>query len=162
MQVTILEKTGKAGQQITILRDGAEITGIMDGEDLGTAWTGILKLHTPQGNVTHYLNFSDEDIRIGLSSDDVAQIKAAFAERRAREEIASRLQSALESWSYERNRDDGGTGLRFARAKKYEDEGKVAEAELRAFDLAHPELKAEIDAERAVEIADKIRRAENA
>lgn len=156
---TILTKTAKTGQVITVAVDGADIRARMDNKDLGISIGGVWALQTPQGDVTHYLATTP---KIGLTAAEAEIINAAFADRREREALVSSIQDAMGNWSDCRNRDDGGTGLRFAEAAKFEAEADAARAELRAFDLAHPDLKAEIDEERAVENARKVRAAENA
>ncbi|MCE5200859.1 MAG: hypothetical protein ABFD54_05940 [Armatimonadota bacterium] len=134
---------------IDISTDGKHYIVAIDGVEVGKGW--IQPLRQPQGDITHYI---DTKPAIGLTAADVAILRQASADiynadpRNQRNEIRDKMQAALDNESYHRNRDDNGTGLRFAEAAKYEAEYKDLAAQLKAFDEAHPEIKAEIDAEK--------------
>jgi hypothetical protein len=160
---TILTKTGSQGQDIEIAYDGTRLHVTLDGKSIGRG--GVCKLSQPKGDITHYVSTTPA---VGITSAEADMINTRTREiseadpRNQRAAICSKINAAMDTMSYHRNRYDGGTGSRFNDAKKARAEAEAAQAELDAFDVAHPELKAELDAERERESAEKIRRAMNA
>jgi hypothetical protein len=69
--------------------------------------------------------------------------------RTKRKAITNKMRDALDQMHYHRNREDGGTGMRFSDVKKYEAEYNTLLAELREFDANHPDLVAELEEEKA-------------
>ncbi len=146
-----------------IVYDGTHLHGTLDGEDLGIGL--IQRLNTPKGDVTHYL---DTTPAIGLTAAEAGAIHAKTAElhsadpRTQREALVSTIRTALDDMTYHRNRDDNGTGIRFADAARAEAKLSEARAALEAFDLAHPALVEQIRTEAAIRSAERERAANNA
>lgn len=152
MNNVVFNKKASNGQQITVEYNDSEfysLTVKLDGETIGKSEIDRCK---PQGDVTHYIGTKPA---IGLTDADVATIKSAIAElrdndpREKRNDILRKMANATSEMHYYRNKDDNGTGLRYADVKKHEAAWEAAREELAQFDLAHPALRAEIDAERA-------------
>lgn len=162
---TVLSKTTADGNNVTIAYANDELHVTLNGKYIGYSCVGICKLKQAQGRATHYIPTTPA---IGLTSaeadlitDRIEAICAADP-RTKRAEIVSRLGSALEDIRYHSGREDGGTGLRFDDVRKARERAKDAQAELDAFDAAHPDIKAEIDSIEAKRNLDAHRAVENA
>lgn len=149
---TILTKTltkgNRIGETLTVSYDKPWLAVHIGDESLGKGQ--VCELQTPQGDVTHYINNNKP---VGLTTAEAEQIEATVHDiyindpRNQRNEIVDRMQDALHQESYHSNRDDDGTGLRFRDAARYHKLYESCQAELAAFDAAHPELVAELKAE---------------
>ena len=163
---TVLSKTTADGHNVTIAYADYELHVTVNGKYIGSSCVGICKLKQAQGRTTHYI--PTDTINIGLTSDEADLITDRIEAicdadpRDQRAEIVSRLSSALEDIRYHSGREDGGTGLRFDDVRKARERAKDAQAELDAFDAAHPDIKAEIDSIEAKRNADAHRAVYNA
>lgn len=152
---TLLVKIMSTGKTLEVLYTGhlGRVSCILDGDKLDDAY--INKLHTPQGDITHYIATIP---KIGLTKAEADTIHAAQAEMKAadpntqRAAILEKMRSALDSYDYHTHKDDGGTGLRFADAAKYENAYQASKKELVEFDAAHPELVKDIADKKAAEL----------
>jgi hypothetical protein len=146
---TIFTKTLSDNRNLAVSYDSKMIV-TLDGTQIGSGCYVCL-LGRPQGDLTHYI---DSKPLIGLTRVEAETIQSAIAEIRSadprvqRNAITTRMQAELDNYDYHQGREDGGTGLRFTDANKAMRAYESIKAELLEFDSHHPELVAELKAEK--------------
>lgn len=119
----------------------------------------VCPLSKPQKGSTYYLDGKPalgldtknaqlviDAIRAYKAQSPIAQQSALRAERK---DIGSEIAGALDAMSDAReNAFNSDTGSGWAKAKAYEAQAEAARAKLAAFDAAHPEIIAELKAEK--------------
>lgn len=166
-KTTILEKTASNGNRITVYIteycQRIETGYTVDGADQGMA--RIIKLDAPKGNATHYMRAGMSKLAVGFTADEAATIIsltdaakiASPAEQMSRlmserEQMVLMISGLMEEAGERRSREfdatDGVTD--FTRAgNDHERHAQAIREKLTAFDAAHPEVLAKINADKA-------------
>lgn len=150
MSTPILTKTTSAGEAIVRMSSSMVKTLEVEiaGKVIGSGW--VQKLREPKGEITHYV------VKLGLTTAEAEAIEAAFRAacapslRDQRSALSLKLQGLRDDQTaaFERGHASDGSAA-YAAAQAFD--GRIAEAEraLEAFDAEHPEVMAEIRAEKA-------------